>query len=77
MVFALGTLIRLAKYRFVYSPRLVSISVVHDLDRPSEKATVWLMQYGQLIDQMVSYVPYGKSYILWSTYIVSVYAHVV
>ena len=51
MVFALGTLIRLAKYRFVYSPRLVSISVVNDLDRPSEKATVWLMQYGQLIDQ--------------------------
>ncbi|EFX86585.1 hypothetical protein DAPPUDRAFT_307784 [Daphnia pulex] len=32
------------------SPRLVSISVVHDLDRPSETGTVWLMQYGQLLD---------------------------
>ena len=32
------------------SPRLVSISIVQDIDSPAETNTLWVMQFGQFLD---------------------------
>ncbi len=39
------------------SPRLVSISVVPDIDSPHETDTMWVMQYGQFLDHDLTSTP--------------------
>ncbi|XP_032786422.2 peroxidase [Daphnia magna] len=39
------------------SPRLVSISVVLDVDAPHEMDTTWVMQYGQFVDHDLTSTP--------------------
>ena len=39
------------------SARLVSISIVPDIDAPSEVDTLWVMQYGQFVDHDITSTP--------------------
>lgn len=39
------------------SARLVSISVIPDIDSPDEKHSLWVMQYGQFVDHDLTSTP--------------------
>ena len=44
-----------------FSPRLVSISIVQDIDSPDKTNTLWLMQYGQFINHDFAFTTFFQT----------------